>query len=240
MMRKFRPLSRQLAAVAICSLTAAACGGKSESGVADTMNGGTTAAGVPVTSADALPTVRGTVVSVSTTNLVIKTDTGNVNVRVTQPFRVYNREPAKLADVKDNSFIGVTTVKQPDGAERATEIHIFPEELRGMGEGSRMMAQSTSGGGSRMTNGAVSTPRMTNGAASQSRMSNGSVANATDSTVLVQYSGGSQKVAVPRNTPVTELKATSRSLKAGDRVVVLAIREAGGSLSSDKALLAGK
>lgn len=186
------------------------------------------------------PTVRGTVASVSTTSLVIKTDTGNVTVRLMQPFQVYDRAAAKLADIKDNSFIGVTTVKQPDGAERATEIHIFPEELRGMGEGSRMMVQNMSAGGSRMTNGAVSNSRMTNGAASQSRMSNGSVASASDSTLVVQYSGGSQKVSVPRNTPVTELKATSRSLKAGDQVVVLAKKEADGSLSSDKALIAGK
>jgi len=93
---------------------------------------------------------------------------------------VYDREPGKLADVKDNSFVGITTVKQPDGSEKATEIHIFPEELRGMGEGSRMMAQNPAGG--RMTNGAVSSSRMTNGAATQSRMSNGSVASANGST----------------------------------------------------------
>jgi len=36
-----------------------------------------------------------------------------------------------LSKVQEKTFIGVTTVKQPDGSERATEIHIFPEELRG-------------------------------------------------------------------------------------------------------------
>jgi hypothetical protein len=44
------------------------------------------------------------------------------------------------------SFVGVTSVPQPDGAQRATEIHIFPEELRGTGEGSYLMNQQGGGG----------------------------------------------------------------------------------------------
>jgi hypothetical protein len=91
-----------------------------------------------------------------------------------------------------------------------------------------------------MTNGAVTNSGMTNGSASQLRMSNGSVAGPTDSTLVVQYAGGSTTVTVPRDTPVTQLKAVSRSLKPGDHVVVLATKEADGSLSSGKALIAGR
>ena len=67
----------------------------------------------------------------------------------------------------------MTTVKQADGTEQATEIHIFPEELRGLGEGSRMMTPAANGDGNRMTNGNASVSRTTNGGAPQSRMSNG-------------------------------------------------------------------
>ena len=184
--------------------------------------------------------VRGTVASASPTQLVVATPTGNVTIALAQPVQVFARQPATLADVKDNVFIGVTTVKQPDGTERATEIHIFPEELRGLGEGSRMMNTSAGGGaGNRMTNGAVSNSRMTNGIAS-SRMSNGSVANANGSTLDVQYSGGSQKVTVPPNTPVTQIRVTSKLLAAGDRVVVPAKKAADGSLSSNRVMLTGR
>jgi hypothetical protein len=176
--------------------------------------------------------VRGAIQSVSATSLVIKNDTGSVTVEVSGPLHVYAREHARLADVTDNSFIGVTTVKQPNGAELATEIHIFPEELRGLGEGSRMMTESENGGGSRMTNGAVTAPR--------SRMSNGSVASENDSTLVVQYAGGSTTVRVPRDVAVTELKATSRALQAGDQVVALVTKQADGSLSASKVLLAGQ
>jgi len=181
-------------------------------------------------------TVRGTVVSDSANALVLKSDTGDVTVTMVQPFRLYTRVPSDLSHVKQGSFIGVTTVRQPDGSERATEIHIFPEELRGLGEGSRMMAPPRSGGSSRMTNGSVSTSRMTNGTASQSRMSNGSVSSAKGSSLVVQYAGGSQAVTVPSNTPVSELKVASRSIAVGDQVAVLVKKAPDGSLSADKAL----
>ena len=227
---------RRSALLGVGALIAAAC--SRDSG---TVQSDTTSAQATPPATDSVANIRGTVASVSATDIAITTDTGKVTIKLTQPFHVYDREPGKLADVKDNSFIGVTTVKQTDGTEQATEIHIFPEELRGMGEGSRMMTQKAgAGGGGRMTNGAVTGSRMTNGTASPSRMSNGNVTNATGSTFVVQYSGGSQPVKVPANTPVTEIKATSKALAAGNQAVIIARRGADGSLSSDKGLLAGR
>jgi hypothetical protein len=220
--------------IAISAFVAIACG--RESG---TVQSDTTSAQATAPATDSVANIRGTIASVSATDIVITTDTGKVTIKRAQPFQVYDREPGKLADVKDNSFIGVTTVKQSDGTEQATEIHIFPEELRGMGEGSRMMTQNAGNGG-RMTNGAVTGSRMTNGTAAPSRMSNGNVTNANGSTFVVQYAGGSQTVKVPANTPVTEIKATSKSLAAGDQAVIIARKGADGSLTSDKGLLAGK
>jgi hypothetical protein len=191
-------------------------------------------------SPDAPIMLRGTVTSVSANQLVLKSDTGTATVRLAQPFHFYVRAPSDLSKVKESSFIGVTTVHQPDGSERATEIHVFPEELRGVGEGSRMMTPEQSTGASRMTNGNVSASRMTNGTASQSRMSNGSVSSTNGSSLVVQYAGGSQNVTVPPNTPVTELKPASRELAAGDQVAVLAKRASDGSLTSDKAISTAK
>ncbi len=234
-LRQLSLRSGPLAVAALTAFTVLACNRKSGSANSDT----TAAQGVPAPApADSAVNVRGTVASVSATDIAIKTATGNVAIKVAQPFQVYDREPGKLADVTDNSFVGITSVKQADGSERATEIHIFPEELRGMGEGSRMMAQNPAGG--RMTNGAVTGSRMTNGAASQSRMSNGSVASANGSTYVVQYAGGSQTIKVPPKTPVTEIKSTSKTLAAGDQVIILAKRGADGSLTANKGMLAGK
>jgi hypothetical protein len=179
-------------------------------------------------------------VSVSANQIVLKSDTGTVTVAIAQPLHVYTRAPSTLSSVQEKTFIGVTTVKQPDGSERATEIHIFPEELRGLGEGSRMMGQATGASASRMTNGNVSASRMTNGTASQSRMSNGSVSSTNGSSLVVSYAGGSQTVTVPPNTPVTELKPTSKALAAGDQVALLATKAADGTLTANKAISTAK
>jgi hypothetical protein len=199
-----------------------------------------TVQGAQTPNPDAPIMLRGTVTSVSANQLVLKSDTGAVTVALTQPFHFYVRAPSDLAHVKESSFIGVTTVKQPDGSERATEIHVFPEELRGVGEGSRMMAPQASTAASRMTNGNVSASRMTNGTASQSRMSNGSVSSTNGSSLVVQYAGGSQNVTVPPNTPVTELKLASKNAAVGDPVAVLAKKAADGSLTADKAISTAK
>jgi hypothetical protein len=174
--------------------------------------------------------VRGAVVSATGSALVLQSDSGQVTITLAQPYHVFSRAPGSLSDVKQSTFIGVTTVKQPDGSEQATEIHIFPEELRGLGEGSRMMAPAASATASRMTNGNVS-------ASTQSRMSNGNVSSTNGSTLVVEYKGGSQTVTVPPNTPVTEMKETSKPLAVGDRVSVPVKKAADGTLTSDKVLL---
>jgi hypothetical protein len=42
---------------------------------------------------------------------------------------------ASLSDIKPGSFVGVTGMPQADGSQKALEVHIFPEAMRGTGEG---------------------------------------------------------------------------------------------------------
>lgn len=236
MKRHTIPAARSLAAFLALTLVLTHCG-KHADAVSDT------ASPKPAAQApdpDAPIMFRGTVTSVSTTELSLQSDSGVVKVKLAQPFHVYARVPSDLTKVRETSFIGVTTVKQPDGSERATEIHVFPEELRGLGEGSRMMTPDTGATASRMTNGSISASRMTNGAVSPSRMSNGNVSRADGSTLVVQYAGGSQNVTVPPRTPVTEFKVTPKPLAVGDKVAVMAKKGADGSLTADKALSTAK
>ena len=188
------------------------------------------AQGAPTSNPDAPIMLRGTVASATANEVVVKTDSGTTTVKLGQPFHLFVRGPSDISQVKETSFIGVTTVKQPDGSERATEIHVFPEELRGLGQGSRMMTPDTSANASRMTNGNVAV----------SRMSNGNVSRANGSSLVVEYPGGSQNVTVPPNTPVTEFKLTDKTLTSGDQAAVLAKKGADGSFSSNAALLTAK
>ena len=185
--------------------------------------------------------VRGTVASVSDSALTLSSPGGEVRVVLTQPVQVYDRQPGDLARVSERAFIGVTSVAQPDGSQRATEIHVFPEELRGLGEGSRPMAPpagqpgGASGGGGRstMTNGTVAAPNA-------SRMTNGAVRAQAGGTLTVEYQGGSQTIAVPAGVPVTVIAPTKTPLSAGTNVVVPARKRADGTLETSRVMLASR
>src|ERR1700709_2006832 len=43
--------------------------------------------------------------------------------------------PATMADVKPGMFVGSAGTMQEDGTQKAIEVHIFPESMRGTGEG---------------------------------------------------------------------------------------------------------
>ena len=55
-----------------------------------------------------------------------------------------------MADIKEDTFLGSAAMPQPDGTQKALEVHIFPEAMRGTGEGHRPFASVPS---STMTNG---------------------------------------------------------------------------------------
>jgi len=200
------------------------------------------AANAPATASGAAMTpVRGTIASVSDTTITVTTSTGAQSVHIVAPLRVYARTPSDLAHVAPNAFVGITSVAQPDGSQRATEIHIFPEALRGTGEGSRMMGQpaGASASPSRMTNGSVAQSRMTNGSVSGSRMTNGSVAATGGTSYTVQYQGGTQTIEIPAGVTVTAIAPTQTKLAVGANVVVLAHTDADGRLSASSVMLTG-
>ena len=157
---------------------------------------------------------------------------------VAAPLHVYQRANSDLAHVSSKSFVGVTSVKQPDGSQVATEIHIFPEDLRGTGEGSYLMtppgAKDTSHA-STMTNGTVGT---TSKAKDAPRMTNGAVASKSGETMTVDYHGGSQTINVPAGVSVTEIEPSSEKLAKGTKVVVLAKKQADGSMKASSVMLA--
>src|SRR5262249_44067067 len=97
--------------------------------------------------------VRGTVEQVDGTVMTVKSREGDtLKIKLADEGKVVALVKASLADSKPNSFGGSTAMPQPDGSWKAVEVHIFPEEMRGTGEGDRpydYRPQST------MTNGTV-------------------------------------------------------------------------------------
>jgi hypothetical protein len=81
--------------------------------------------------------VRGTIEAVDGAMLTVKSRDHQVTykIKVADNVTVRGIIRASLADIKDNSFIGVSAMPQADGRQKALEIHIFPEAMRGTGEG---------------------------------------------------------------------------------------------------------
>jgi len=165
------------------------------------------------------PTARvaGAVEKVEGNKVTVKGEQGPVTFDIRQESAIMVREPAKLSDIKSNTFLGTTAVEK-DGKMVATEIHIFPESMRGAGEGHRpMQAPATT-----MTNGNV-TATMTNGAVS-------SIANG--GTMKVAYKGGEKEVTVPANVEITVIKPLDISaLKPGTKLTANLRQNADGSIT---------
>lgn len=178
--------------------------------------------GAAVAHADAPSRVRGTIVSVTGDEAVIRTPMGKTTAHLAADTRIVGAKKASLDDIKPDTFIGTAAVPGSGDHLRALEVTIFPEAMRGTGEGSYPWDLGKSGS---MTNGAVSS--MTNGtvapAASGSSMTNGTVSakSAAGRTIKVAYKGGDKTVDLPDDTPVVLLDPGDRSLlKPGVKVVV--------------------
>src|SRR5580692_386457 len=105
------------------------------------------ASSIALAQAPAPVRVRGTIDSVDSQTLAVKSREGaTVNIKLADNTPVRAVAKASLADVKQGGFVGITAMPLPDGTQKAVEIHIFPEALRGAGEGHRpwdLMPNST-------------------------------------------------------------------------------------------------
>jgi hypothetical protein len=82
--------------------------------------------------------VRGTVEGIAGDELALKSRDGEqLKLHMAGDMRVVGITKISLSDIKIGSFIGTATVPGPDGSQNAVEVHVFPESMRGTGEGSR-------------------------------------------------------------------------------------------------------
>src|SRR5262252_7343450 len=72
--------------------------------------------------------VRGEIEKVDGNTLTVKSREGTTVTIVLKDNAVIGGvDKAMLSDVKQNSFVGITAMPQPDGTQKAIEVHIFPE-----------------------------------------------------------------------------------------------------------------
>jgi hypothetical protein len=161
--------------------------------------------------------VRGAIESIDGDMITVKSRGGeHYKLHMTADMRVVDIVKASLSDVKVGSFIGATTVPGPDGAPKAVEVHIFPEAMRGTGEGSRPYDLKPN---SSMTNATVSEDVVAN----------------DGHTLMVKYKGGEKKVDVSPDTPVVTFMPGQKSdLKAGAQVIAFMKQLPDGSFETNR------
>jgi hypothetical protein len=166
--------------------------------------------------------VRGTVEQIDGAMMTVKSREGDtLKVKLADEVKVVALVKSSLADIKPNSFVGSTAMPQPDGTWKAVEVHIFPEEMRGTGDGDRpydYKPQST------MTNGTVNSLAKTT--------MTGTVASEEGTTLTLDYKGGSKKIDVtPQTVIVSYVPGTREELKPGASIYLpAATRQADGTL----------
>jgi hypothetical protein len=176
---------------------------------------------IPALAASAAPAtvhVRGTISRVTPTELVVATASGDERLAITPKTGVAAVVPGSRSDIKPGTFIGTANIAHGDMG-RAQEVVVFPNSMRGTGEGNYPWDMQSSGGSSMMTNGTVApggTSMMTNGTVA-AQHGHGQL------TLTVTYKGGSQRVVVPANVPIVRIEKGSRALLAeGAHVFVIA------------------
>jgi hypothetical protein len=161
--------------------------------------------------------VRGTIEAVDGDVLAVKSRSGE-DFRLYMPgdMRVVGIVKIALSEIKVGSFIGATTVPGPDGSNNAIEVHVFPEDMRGTGEGSRPFDLRPN---STMTNATVAE----------------TVAGNDGHTLLVKYKDGEKKVLVSPDTPVvTYVPAEKSELKAGAKIIAFFKKQPDGSYEANR------
>jgi len=152
--------------------------------------------------------VRGTIERVEGPIFVVKNrDGAEVKLTVTDNPLFVAIVKSTTADIKPGMFVGSTGMTQPDGSQKAIEVHIFPESMRGTGEGHYdwdLKPQS----------------KMTNANVEQT------VAGVDGQMLTVKYKDGEKKILVtPDIAIVTYATGDKSDLKPGTKIFVAAAKK---------------
>ncbi len=160
--------------------------------------------------------VRGTIEKIDGGTLTVKTREGDtVTVKVPDNVGVAGVVKRTLADIKPNDFVGIAAMPQAGMPSRALEVLIFPEAMRGTGEGHRgwdLMPEST------MTNATVAE----------------AVKQVDGQMLTLKYKEGQQTFVVAPETPIVSFAPGEKSeLKPGAAIFISGATKGGdGSLSA--------
>jgi hypothetical protein len=163
---------------------------------------------LPASAADDTVRIRGTIERIEGPVYVVKNrDGAELKLTLTDNPLFVAIAPSTMADIKPGMFVGSAGTMQPDGTQKAIEVHIFPESMRGTGEGHYdwdLKPQT----------------KMTNANVEQT------VAGVDGQILSVKYKDGEKKLVVtPETVVVTYVPGNKDDLQPGTRIFVSAAKK---------------
>jgi hypothetical protein len=161
----------------------------------------------------------GTVASATGSSFVVHSQQGgDQKLTFAEKPNIMVSNKGTVADLAAGKFVGCTAVKRADSLLHATECHIFPESMRGMGEGHNPMGPPNT----TMTNGNVATLNASGEVTSKT--------SGPSASIKVTYKGGAQTIEVGPDADITRIDAgTPAMVKPGAKVTGAAKPAADGS-----------
>jgi hypothetical protein len=152
--------------------------------------------------------IRGTIERIEGPVYVVKNrDGAELKLTVTDNPLFVAIAPSTMADIKQGMFVGSAGTMQPDGTQKAIEVHIFPESMRGTGEGHYDWDLKPN-------------TKMTNANVEQT------VAGVDGQILSVKYKDGEKKLLVtPETVVVTYVTGSKDELKPGTKIFVAAAKK---------------
>jgi hypothetical protein len=166
--------------------------------------------------------LRGSITAIDGKTATIATREGaSVPVKLADNWVAVLVVPTTLSEVKQGAFVGIASLKGPDGVQNALEVLVFPESARGSNEGHYPWDLQPE---SMMTNATVAT-----------------VAAAGDGqTLTLKYKDGTQDIRVKPGIPIVTFAPGDRAdAKVGAKVFLGAAKGADGGLTATR-ILVGK
>jgi hypothetical protein len=154
--------------------------------------------------------LRGSIVSTSASSVTVKTAGGEATVHLGPKTKFVDASPGSIADIAPGKFLGIGSVPGT-GFNRALEVSVFADSMRGTGEGDYPWDPGTRPRHSTMTNGTVAAPK------SHSMMTNatvGAMSGSSQKTITMDYKGGSRTLVIPAGTPVIRVAPGTKALLA--------------------------
>ena len=164
--------------------------------------------------------LRGSIAAVDEKSVTVATREGpTAKVNLADNWGVLLVVPTSMADIKENSFVGIASMKAPDGTLNALEVLVFPENMRGVGEGHYPWDLQPE---SLMTNATVAKL----------------AAAPSGQSLTLKYKDGTQTINVKPGTPIVTFQpGTKADAKVGAKLMVTATKDTDGSLKAARVLV---